>query len=1043
MIRSKIFVTFFFSLFLFIFLFLFTKFNFYKRLELGIIDFLFKQREVYLGFDNYNSGYNPYVSDKAKVIGIDSTSLEKIGKWPWHRYVHANYLNNIQRFNPKTVLLDIFFVLEEKMPKTLEKIINEKPEVSNVIKEAFYLSDKELANSFKKYDNIFIDLFLLPKAKRFYDENIIQNIKEIEKKVVRKSAVSFPTHFQQKKVRFYESLEPIVKQYLPHVHIGPVNVEKDHDLILRHSLLLHPYLTQEKEKVYFLSALLQIVLKYYDIDNKNLVFDQKGIHFYDATVPEIDKYGQTVERLVLLKDIKQKLIKQNNNFKIKNQNLYHFTLNEYGHLHSKDDSEKVPSLPIKILQLKNGKYKYINGYEIYQAALKTKAKYLKVVFCKKQNIFIPTTSLVDKEKDGSDYNMPINYPGRDFFKTEENKFNRRLPTESYHQIYLEPKLPSIPRFLNRLNPTQEKEIYQWFYDYIFFKANEIKYTSYKNDKKVDLASVAKVILSQDIFAARFYFFYLYFKDKKIKNNMEININSKEYLRFLKNIKKKYQLAIDDIFFEDENFWLSHKSIIRIFLEKYEVGYKKFYDKHIFTGAIAKGMAKDIYQTPYDENFGINIITSAFNTIVTQQFLYPIKGSSKILILLFCCLFFSFIYNYVSSRIRYFMFVILLIVIMVVSYVCFLNYNLILNTGGILLSNFLSFFVILTYQLIVEEKDKHFLKETFSSYLSKDVIDQMYHSKEMPKLGGEEKKITAYFTDIKGFSSFSEILTPTELVLLLNEYLTSMTNVLFKYKGTLDKYQGDAIIAFFGAPVNMSNSPYISCLSSLEMLKELAKLRKKWSKEKDKEYTKIKHKNLKLYNKPDDKWPSLVHKMGMRIGLNFSNMLIGNMGSESRMNYTMMGDGVNLAARLEAIGKQYGVSIVASESIFNATWENEENNQTQYVKDYILFRRLDKVIVVGKTLPVDIYEVVTIKEKATKKEIEKCEVFEKGLQFYFNMEWDNAILYFQESKKLETSLEKNALNPSHVFLERCQQFKENPPKLTRAKKWDGVFRATNK
>ena len=1040
MIRYNFFLTLFFSLFLFLSLFFFSKLNFHKNLELGIIDFLFKQRENHSIFnDDYTTKDNPYVSDQAKVIGIDSTSLEKIGKWPWQRYVHAKYLNNIEQFNPNTILLDIFFVLEEKMPRTLEKIINEKPEVSNIIKEAFYSSDKELANSFRKFDNIFIDLFLLPTEKNLYDKNIIENVKEIEKRIIDKT-ISFPTNLYNQKTIFYQSLEPVVKQYLKHVNVGSVNVEADIDDVLRHALLLHPYLTQEKEQVFFLSALLQMIFKHYNVSIENLVLDSEGIYLSDAIVPAMNKKGQTIEKLVPLKRITEKLTQQNK-LKIKNQNIYRFTLNEYGYLHSKDDTEKVPSLPIKILRLKNGEYQFINGYEIYKAALKTKAKNLKVIFCKKEDIFIPTARLSAKKEYYGEYNMVINYPGRDFFEIEKNKFNRRLPTENYHEIYLDPQLPTIPKYLNQINDIQQRKIYQWFYDYIFFRANDIKYTSYKNNKKIDVSSVAKVILEQDIFDARFYFFYLYFKEKQIKSGPEINLNKKEYLRFLKNLQKKHDLAIDDIFFEDENFLLSHPGIIRIFLEKYQTGYKKFYDKHIFTGAITKGMAKDVYQTPYAENYGINILTSAFNTIITQQFLYPIKDHIKLLILLFCCLVFSFIYRYTSNRIKYFIFAALIFLIVLISYLLFLNYNLVLNTGIILLSNFLSFVFILIYKLIVEEKDKNFLKATFSSYLSSDVIDEMYHSKQMPQLGGQEKKITAYFTDIKGFSTFSEILTPTELVLLLNEYLTEMTDVLFDYKGTLDKYIGDAIVALFGAPVDIPNGPYVSCLSALKMIKQLGVLREKWSTEKNKDH--LERKRPDLYKNLDDKWPILVHKMGMRIGLNYSNMLIGNMGSKNRLSYTMMGDGVNLAARLEALGKQYGIDIIASESIFNASWQDEISGQTEYVKDKILFRRLDKIIVVGKTLPVDIYEVIAIKEEATKKEIKKCEIFEKGRQCYLNLEWDNAIKYFKESEKLEITLEKKDINPSRVFLERCEQFKENPPELGNEEEWDGVFKATKK
>ena len=1027
-----------FSFFLLLFFLLFSKLDFYKNLELGIIDFFFTQRESRL-VKYALAEDNPYISDKAKVVGIDSISLEKIGKWPWYRDVHAGYLNNIQQFNPSAVLLDIFFILDEKMPSSLEKIISERREISNTIRNAFDSSDRKLASEFNKHNNVFIDIFLLPKAKGIYDTSIIQNTKATEKLIIDKKNVNFPfTNFGNENLEFYESLEPLIKRYIKSANVGPVNMKEDIDNTLRHALLLHPYLREDKKKNYLLSNLLQMVMRYYNVSIEDISVSKKGIYLNNATVADLDDYGNTIEKLISIPELKKNII-EDKRYKIQNKNTYNFVLNEYSHLYDHDDSEKTPSLPIKLLQMEDGKYKFIKGYDIYKAVLKIKAKSIKVILCKKQDIFIPTRLLTEKDNTYGHYNMPINYPGRD--SIENNKRNYRIPTKSYYEVYLNPKLPDIPQNFNYLNPTEKKKIYQWFYDYTFYKVNNIKYTAYRKSKNISISFVASNVLEENIFDARYYFFYLYLKQNNIKDGDDVRFSKTSYLNFLKNLKQKYKLSIDDFFFEDENFLLSHKSIIRIFMEAYQEGYSEFYDNHIFTGAIARGMAKDIYQTSYGDNFGINILASSFNTIVTQQFLRPLNSFVKFVILLFCCFLFSFIYIYVSNKIKYFIFAISSILILSVSFVLFVDHNIILNTINIFLCNFFAFGVILIYNLITEERDKNFLKATFSSYLSPDVIDEIYHSKQSPKLGGEEKKVTAYFTDIKGFSSFSEILTPTELVLLLNEYLTEMTDVLFEKKGTLDKYEGDAIIAFFGAPIDISNSPYVACLSALKMNEKLAILRSKWSKEK--KDSNVTHVRPKLYTHPDDKWPTLVHNMEMRIGLNYSNMLIGNMGSQARMNYTMMGDGVNLAARLEALGKQYGVSIVASESIFGARWKDEEEDFYHSVEDYILFRILDKVIVVGKTEPVKIYEVVAIKEEATKNQIEKCNLFEKGLNHYFDMQWDDAIKYFTKTKKLEVTLDKKGLNPSIVLLERCKAFKAELPVSKKGEKWNGVFRATSK
>ncbi|SVD08227.1 uncharacterized protein METZ01_LOCUS361081, partial [marine metagenome] len=194
---------------------------------------------------------------------------------------------------------------------------------------------------------------------------------------------------------------------------------------------------------------------------------------------------------------------------------------------------------------------------------------------------------------------------------------------------------------------------------------------------------------------------------------------------------------------------------------------------------------------------------------------------------------------------------------------------------------------LTYKLFTEGQDKAFLKASFGSYISPELIDQMYESKSAPSLGGEEGYNTAFFSDIASFSTFSEKLTASELVELLNEYLNEMTNILLGNKGTLDKYIGDAIIAFYGAPVQTEDHEYLACLTCCQMNDKLEELRQKWKSE-------------------GDKWPEVVHNMRHRIGVNCGSLVTGNMGSDMRMNYTMMGDTVNLTARLESGAKQYGI-----------------------------------------------------------------------------------------------------------------------------------------
>ncbi len=202
--------------------------------------------------------------------------------------------------------------------------------------------------------------------------------------------------------------------------------------------------------------------------------------------------------------------------------------------------------------------------------------------------------------------------------------------------------------------------------------------------------------------------------------------------------------------------------------------------------------------------------------------------------------------------------------------------------------FLTYGSNVIFQFLHEQKDKKFLKETFGTYISPDLIDEMYEQKQAPKLGGVQDYHTAFFSDIQNFSTFSEKLEPEKMVRLMNEYLTEMTDVLLDHQGTLDKYIGDAIVAFYGAPAPVKDQEKKACSTALVMRDRLDGLRNKWKEEND--------------------WPEIVYSMQHRIGLNSGQMVTGNMGSEMRMNYTMMGDTVNLAARLEPAAKQYGVYI---------------------------------------------------------------------------------------------------------------------------------------
>ena len=333
----------------------------------------------------------------------------------------------------------------------------------------------------------------------------------------------------------------------------------------------------------------------------------------------------------------------------------------------------------------------------------------------------------------------------------------------------------------------------------------------------------------------------------------------------------------------------------------------------------------------------------------------------------------------------------------------------LNTSNMIpvifpmVSIFIPYGLNLSYKLYTENRDKKFLKNTFGNYISSELVDQMYESGNVPQLGGEEGYHTLIFSDVASFSSFSEAMTAPQLVELLNEYLTAMTQIILDNGGTVDKYIGDAIVAFYGAPVEVENHENKAILTVVQMNEKLKELKKKWRLE-------------------GDKWPDLVKNMQHRVGINTGYLVTGNMGSELQMNYTCMGDTVNLAARLESGSKQWGIDAQAAQSVYDKT------------KDTFIFRKLGGIRVKGKNEPVNVYELICQRGKEPEGLDELLSQFEKARQLYLKQDWDKAIEAFKKSDKLEDMSEERHTNPSRTYIKICTEFKDDTP----GDNWDGVY-----
>jgi adenylate cyclase len=300
---------------------------------------------------------------------------------------------------------------------------------------------------------------------------------------------------------------------------------------------------------------------------------------------------------------------------------------------------------------------------------------------------------------------------------------------------------------------------------------------------------------------------------------------------------------------------------------------------------------------------------------------------------------------------------------------------------------LSFTAAMVLNYSFEGRQKRFIKSAFRHYLSPDVIDRVLEDPSLLSLGGEKRTITSFFSDVAGFTSISESLSPEELVHLLNDFLSEMTDIILSFGGTLDKYEGDAIIAFWNAPLDQPDHAERACRAALDCQKRLGELRPEFARKSG-------------------------HELFMRIGVNSGPAVVGNMGSHSRFDYTAMGDTINMASRLEGACKHYRVPILVGETTF------------RMAEDTIMTREVDLIRVVGKSKPERVYQILEEKSQASADEKKNVETFHEALDLYRKKNWDKALNLFKMMKDDKLS---------SMYVSRIEDFKRVPP----PDDWSGV------
>ena len=414
---------------------------------------------------------------------------------------------------------------------------------------------------------------------------------------------------------------------------------------------------------------------------------------------------------------------------------------------------------------------------------------------------------------------------------------------------------------------------------------------------------------------------------------------------------------------------------------------------------------DMGATPFVARYA-NVGThgNVYNTIVSEEFIFPLNWEWVYFPVCALTLLLVVVFMGKKQRLQLAGGFLAVVAIPAAALLCMHFGRIYMPITAACIVAFFTYIMDVVFRFLYAEHDKRFLRQAFSTYLSKDIVDDLVNHPEALALGGSEKNVTALFTDIKSFSTLSEKLSAPQLVAVLNEYLTSMSDAILEERGTIDKYIGDAIVSFFGAPVDVPDHAFRACAAAVRM-KQIER-------------------ELNEMRLADGTLPMPIYT---RIGINTGKMVIGNMGTDKKMNYTMMGNHVNIAARLEGVNKAYASWILVSES----TWEAANSGEHE---GKLVARRLDQVRVMGINKPVQLYNIMGFAKDLSEAEKEAVDVFHEGLDRYLGRDFAGAIALFEKAK---------GLNPAdgspQVFIERCKKFLQTPP----SPDWSGIMTMSTK
>ncbi|MBW7888852.1 MAG: adenylate/guanylate cyclase domain-containing protein [Bacteroidetes bacterium] len=426
----------------------------------------------------------------------------------------------------------------------------------------------------------------------------------------------------------------------------------------------------------------------------------------------------------------------------------------------------------------------------------------------------------------------------------------------------------------------------------------------------------------------------------------------------------------------------------------------FKNKIVLIGSNAPGLL-DIRATPFtsEEPYpGVEIHATALSNFTQHHFIKEMSSGTIIGICIFLALIVSLLSNYLENILFSTFSVLLVIGVFLFSVTYFFKTELTwIKVVAPVSSALLTYIISVGWNFATEGRSKRQIQKIFGQFVNPHVVKQLSRDPEHVELGGEEVEATIMFSDIEGFTSISETKKPKELVAFLNNYFSAANDVFFKHDGTIDKFIGDAVMVQFGIPLKNSNHRLLAARAAYEFSRLVYEMN-----------AEARTKNQPVFS--------------TRIGINSGPMVAGYIGGRSKKEYTVIGDTVNLASRLEGVNKFYGTSIMVSEAT------------ADHIGDEFILREMDLIRVKGKKMPIKIYELVCKREEATEDTMKMVQTFESALQLYRHQQWRDAVSMFTTIQKL-----KGNDPPSKEYITRCIDYEQQPP----GKDWDGVHIMTSK